>query len=216
MDARLGIVTGRRTAANRGQGVPVRLLQVMVTDLNDVRTVQLIEQAGEESNPPDGSLVVLLPSGIGGHAAVAVGDGVEPVLAIGGKRVYSVDPATHAVIAELRLDPDGRIAATGPVASLVLAPDGTVTAGNAAGSVTLTPEGVWQFHGIAAQFDCPVSAPAFAALTAGGGSGAITGVSVDVTGTVAADGDVTAGAISLGTHTHTGVQAGGSSTGGPQ
>jgi phage gp45-like len=216
MDARVGIVTGRRTAANRGEGVPVRLLQVMVTDQQDVQTVQLIEQAGEESNPPDGSLVVLLPVGLAFKLGVAVGDGVEPVLAIGGKRIYSIDPATHAPIAELRLDPDGRIAATGPVASMVLAPDGTVTVDNGAASLTMTPTGTLLFHGVAAQFDCPVSAPAFAALTAGGGSGAITGVSAALTGNVTADGDVTAGAISLNSHTHTGVQAGGSSTGGPQ
>lgn len=51
-------------------------------------------------------------------------------------------------------------------------------------------------------------------ITAPGGV-TITG-DVDVTGTITASADVIGGGISLKTHTHGGVQSGGSSTGGPQ
>lgn len=47
------------------------------------------------------------------------------------------------------------------------------------------------------------------------GNQAVTG-SVAVSGGIAADGDIVGGGISLTTHTHSGVQAGPSSTGGPQ
>ncbi len=39
---------------------------------------------------------------------------------------------------------------------------------------------------------------------------------INVTGTVTATTDVVGGGISLNSHTHSGVQSGGSSTGGPQ
>lgn len=208
METRLGIVTGRRTAKNKGGSVLVRLLQCMVTDRRDMQTVQLIEQAGEESNPKDGVLVVMLPGGQAFKLGVAAGDGVTPVMDVGGKRIYSVDPADGAVMAEVRLDPDGKITTTGPVAKQTLHPDGTVVVENAAASFIMNPDGTFEFHGVSAAFDCPVSAPSFAALTAGGGTGAITGASVDVTG------DATASGISLNSHTHPGDSGG--TTGGPQ
>lgn len=141
MDTRLGIVTERRTGQNRGQGANVRLLQVMITDKNDVQTVQLIEQSGEESNPPNGTLITILPGALAQKLGVAANDGVTPVMGIGGKRIYSIDPATGQPIAEIRLEPDG-----------------TVNVFNAAASFTMNPDGTFDFHGTLATFDCDVVA----------------------------------------------------------
>jgi phage gp45-like len=140
MTVRLGIVTGRTIAENQSLGgPPVRLLQVMLTDESDVQTVQLVGQTGEESNPPNGSLVVVLAAGESFKLAVASDEGVVPDLAIGGKRLFAVDDE-GAVIAQVRLDPDG-----------------LVTVSNNAASFTMSPGGEFSFHGTSAAFDCPVS-----------------------------------------------------------
>lgn len=140
MTTRIGIVTGRTIGQNHDLGGPdVRLLQVMLTDESDVQTVQLVGQVGEESNPPNGSLVVVLAAGESFKLAVASDEGVVPDLAVGGKRIFAVDDE-GAVIAQVRLDPDG-----------------LVTVSNAAASFTMSPDGVFTFSGASAAFNCPVS-----------------------------------------------------------
>lgn len=127
MGTRIGVVTGRRTGQNRGVGPLVRLLQVQLTDETDVQTVQLVEQVGEESSPPDGSLVSVTSSGEAFKVSTGTDDGVTPILDIGGKRIYSTDPATAEVIAEVRLDPDGKITVSNPGATVTIDPSGVVT-----------------------------------------------------------------------------------------
>lgn len=140
MDLRVGIVTGRETAVNREAGGPaVRLLQVQITDHNDVQTVQLVGQAGEEVNPPNGSLVLLLPGGLAFKLSAGTDDWVVPIMDIGGKRLYAIDPTTGDVICDIQLKPDG-----------------TVQVANNLASFTMTPEGVFNFSGVSANFDCPV------------------------------------------------------------
>jgi hypothetical protein len=140
MTTRLGIVSGRSIGQNHDLGGPaVRLLQVMMTDESDVQTVQLVGQVGEESNPPNGSLVVVLAAGESFKLAVATDEGVEPVMAIGGKRIFAVDDE-GVVIAQVCLDPDG-----------------LVTVSNNAASFTMSPDGAFTFSGTSADFNCPVS-----------------------------------------------------------
>lgn len=141
MDLRVGIVTGRETAVNREAGGPaVRLLQVQITDHNDVQTVQLVGQAGEEVNPANGSLVLVLPGGQAFKLSAGTSDWVVPIMAVGGKRLYAIDPATGDVICDIQLKPDG-----------------TVVVANGLASFTMTPAGVFQFSGVSASFDCPVT-----------------------------------------------------------
>lgn len=248
MDISTGLVTERKVAINRDGNKAGRLLQVLLTDIRDVQTVQLVGQTGEESNPPNGSLVAVLAESEGMKVAVATADGILPDLGIGGKRIYSTDQTGTVRKADVRLDPDGKITVTGPVAKETLfidgkvlienananieilangkitidgpvaketlAVDGTVTIENANGSVTLlptgqiavvngsgsitiSPAGVITFHGTSATFDCPVTAPAFTATTANGGSGEINAKKVTATE------DVLANGISGATHQHT-------------
>lgn len=199
MDLRVGIITGRQTAVNRESGGPaVRLLQVQITDNEDVQTVQLVGQAGEEVNPVNGSLVLILPGGQAFKLSAGTDDGIVPIMAVGGKRLYAVNPADHTVICDIQLKPDGTIALAGPVASLTLSPDGTVLADNGAASFTMTPAGVFNFSGVSANFDCPV----------------VSEVSVTaplVVGTT----NVTFGGKSGVAHIHSGVQTGAGNTGAP-
>lgn len=174
MELRVGIVTGRETVVNRETGGPsVRLLQVQITDHNDVQTVQLVGQAGEEVNPPNGTLVLVLPGGQAFKLSAGTSDWVVPIMDIGGKRLYALDPTTGEVSCDIRLNPDS-----------------SVTVANSLASFTMTAAGVFNFSGVSANFDCPLTAPT-------------------VTGTT----DVVFAGKSAVTHIHSGVLAGGANTG---
>lgn len=109
MDLSAGIVVGRKTERNRDGALPVRILQVMITDMADVQNVQLVGQAGEECNPPDGSLVLINSAGEAFKLSAGTADTVPPIMGVGGKRIYSTDAANENVMAEVRLHPDGAI-----------------------------------------------------------------------------------------------------------
>lgn len=122
-----GRVTGREIGKNKDGAESVRKMQVIVTAPEDVQTVQLIGQTGEESNPPNGSVVVLLPIGESLQVGVATFDRVAPELGVGGKRIYSTDDTGEVVKAEVRLDPDGKITLVNGGGSLTMTPDGLLT-----------------------------------------------------------------------------------------
>lgn len=146
MEISAGTVTGRTTATNRDGTRAARLLQTMITDAKDIQTVQLVGQAGEESNPPNGSLVLVLAEGESFKLACATADAIIPDLPVGGKRIYSTDVQGENVMAEVRLLPTGAISISNSASSITMAVDGTIT-----------------FHGTAAIFDCPITAPSVTA-----------------------------------------------------
>lgn len=78
MSAQSGRITGRAIEKNRDGTVKRLLLQVEITDPEDIQTVELMSQAGIDTNPPDDSLIVIVPIGEAGKVAVAVNDGIEP------------------------------------------------------------------------------------------------------------------------------------------
>lgn len=185
------------------------MLQVVVTDRDDVQTVQLVGQTGEESNPPDGSVVVLVPAGPALKLAVGMLDRVPPDLDVGGKRVYSTAADGTTVKAEVRLDPDGKITAHNDAATLTIDTDGTIKAENAGTSITMDPGGVITFHGTQSVFDHPIQAPSMSLVTSGGGSGNMTAAGdITATGTITGQTDVVADTISGKTHTHPGDSGG--------
>lgn len=165
MDISIGIVTERQVAINRDGNNAERILQVVITDPRDVQSVQLVSQTGEESNPPSGSLIAIISESEGMKIGIAASDGILPDLEVGGKRIYSTDTSGTIRKADVRLDPDGKITAEGPVGSLTIDPDGQIALTNGAGSITISPAGVITFHGTAANFDCPVSASEFTAAS---------------------------------------------------
>jgi hypothetical protein len=109
MNGWLGKITGSSVARPRSsQSGQVRLLQVQTGP--SVQTIQLVPQAGEDYNPPDGALALCVQSG-GRWFAIATFDGVEPTAAKGERLLYSVD-ANLAVKASIHLKADGSIAVT--------------------------------------------------------------------------------------------------------
>jgi phage gp45-like len=209
---RTGRVTGRQTEKNKDGVDTVRLLQVVVTDRDDVQTVQLVSQTGEESNPPDGSAVVLVPAGPALKLAVAMLDRVAPDLAVGGKRIYSTAADGQTVMAEVRLDPDGKITIHNDNASQTIDPDGTITVANPGATITITPAGL-------VTIDADGETVINSSKTTINNDVQING-NLDVSGTATAPNvvgttDVTAGGISGKNHVHPENDNGGP-TGPPQ
>ena len=91
MTIRAGTVRGREIRPNRNGGADVLLLQVEVSDADDIQTVELMTQAGDESSPPDGSRVILVQLGPAWVVAVAADDLIPPDIDAGERRVYSQD-----------------------------------------------------------------------------------------------------------------------------
>ena len=89
MAIRLGTVTGRRTDKNRDGGGDRLLLQVEMSNADDVQTVEMINAPGEDSNPPNGSQVLIVDLGPAFKAAIAADDGVDPSMSEA-KRSYTL------------------------------------------------------------------------------------------------------------------------------
>jgi len=156
MDIRIGIVTGSKVAANGDGAEPGRVLQAIITDVQDTQNVQTC-QAGDEYHPPNGATVVLSAGGDAYKVALTLDDGIAPVMGKGGRRIYSTDADGAAETAEVRCHPDGKLEVFNDQAGLTMLPDGTVEISNGAGGATLSPAGVWTFHGTASHFDHPVT-----------------------------------------------------------
>jgi hypothetical protein len=88
-----GVVKGSEIKKNRDADKKSLLLQVQITDPDDVQTVQSFLASGEDWNPPDESRVVYLSAGKAFKIAVAIDDGVEPDSSLekGEKEIYSTD-----------------------------------------------------------------------------------------------------------------------------
>ena len=74
----IGKVTGREVRTNRDGSEDVILLQVEVSDSDDIQTVELHRGAGVDLNPPDGSIVSLVQAGNAWQIAATVNDNVTP------------------------------------------------------------------------------------------------------------------------------------------
>jgi len=88
----IGKITGREIRTNKDGSEDVILLQVEVSDSDDIQTVELHRGAGVDLNPPDGSIVVLLGAGPAWQIAVASNDNVTPEgLDEGAYQIYASD-----------------------------------------------------------------------------------------------------------------------------
>lgn len=109
---RTGKITGRTITTNR-DGTNLRvMLQVQMTNPDDIQTVEYVSLPGQDENPIDGSRVYILEVGDSYKIAFAVDDGQAPGMATGEKRVYSVSDA-GAVQAFIKLLKTGIIEING-------------------------------------------------------------------------------------------------------
>ena len=87
---RIGKVTGREVIENRDGQNSRLMLQVEITDSDDIQTVELRNQYGEDNNPVNGSQVLIVDIGSAFKMAIAAEDGITPSMNPGEKKIYSV------------------------------------------------------------------------------------------------------------------------------
>lgn len=90
MRLQTGIIKGRKTAKNRDGGRDVLLLQVELTAKNDVQTVELLQGAGDQYNPPNGSKVLVISNGAAYKIAIAIDDLVALSIDVGERAIRAV------------------------------------------------------------------------------------------------------------------------------
>jgi hypothetical protein len=89
MNLRIGKVNGYEIRKNRDGVNDVLLLQVEVTDPDDIQTVEFYQAAGRDSNPPINSLVAFLEAGNAWKIALGADDGIIPDSESGEEKLYS-------------------------------------------------------------------------------------------------------------------------------
>lgn len=108
---RIGRVISSSVGVNRDGETPVRLLQVEISDPDDIQTVEYAQAAGEDFNPPPDTTVFILEAGEAWKLAIGADDGIAPSAGSGERRIYAVDPITKLIASLLVLLTDGTIEA---------------------------------------------------------------------------------------------------------
>ena len=85
----IGTVRGSEITKNKDSDENSRILQVELTNSEDLQSIQQISESGEDSNPQPGSRVIVLDLGPAYRVAIATDDGVEPTVDEGEKELYS-------------------------------------------------------------------------------------------------------------------------------
>jgi hypothetical protein len=89
MGLRIGKIRGYEVKKNRDGSAEVLLLQVEVTDPDDIQTIEFYQAAGQDSNPPLDSLVAFLSVGNAWKIALGANDGIVPDSEPGEHKIYS-------------------------------------------------------------------------------------------------------------------------------
>ena len=90
---RTGIITGREITTNRDGTNQRVMLQVQMSNPDDIQTVEYVSLPGQDENPINGSRVYIIEVANSYKIGIAVDDGVDPWGDPGEKRVYSTDAA---------------------------------------------------------------------------------------------------------------------------
>lgn len=103
----IGRVASGEIRTNRDGEGKVLLLTVEISEPDDLQTVELITQAGENYNPPEDSTVIVIELGEAWKAAIACDDGIEPTaLEEGERELYSSDGGVKKAIATFKQNGD--------------------------------------------------------------------------------------------------------------
>jgi hypothetical protein len=85
-----GKITGQSIGKNKDGQQNVRILQVQMTDGDDIRTVEMYCQAGEDTAPVVGDKVIIRRLGSGSNLVCeSTKDLIEPDVEAGEKKLYS-------------------------------------------------------------------------------------------------------------------------------
>lgn len=107
----IGRVTGYQVAKNKDGENNVLLLQVEISEPDDVQTVELFRHAGVDYNPPSGSRVFVLQIDPSWKIAVACDDGIEPTSLPDEYEIYG--SANGAKVSRVKCDREGNVECNG-------------------------------------------------------------------------------------------------------
>jgi hypothetical protein len=118
--AEIGEITGQKIAINKDGESNVRLLQVQISEDEDVQTVEQFRMPGDDAAPINSdddnnilSKCVVFDIGESWKIAFVVDDGIVPDSTPGVKKIYSIDPAIGAIAAWQKFLTDGVIEING-------------------------------------------------------------------------------------------------------
>jgi len=86
---RIGTVISSSVTTNRDGLTSVRMLQVQIADPDDIQSVEYLQAAGQDYNPPPGTAVLIVDLGRAWKVAIAADDGIEPSVSPGEFEIYS-------------------------------------------------------------------------------------------------------------------------------
>ena len=87
---RIGRVLSSEITENRDGEGKVLLLQVELSDPDDVQTVEYAQAAGEDFRPPEDTTVIVTDLGEAWKIAIAADDGIDPESLDGEKEIYAI------------------------------------------------------------------------------------------------------------------------------
>ena len=126
----LGIIKGSEILKNKDSSKKRLLLQVeMVSEISDipsdVRTVELLTQAGEDTNPAKDSRVFVVEAAESYQIGISVSDDIVPEVDPGEKEIYSTDSPATTKQARIKLSSNGDIEISNDVGTLSITMDAT-------------------------------------------------------------------------------------------
>ena len=143
----LGTVRGSDLVSNKDGDDVRRMLQVELSNADDVQTIELMGPAGDDSAPQPGSRALIVSVGPAFKVAIALDDGVEPDADPGDKVIYSYDDS-GVRIATITLDASGEsIEIKTDKAVITMLSAGNVVLYNAKATVTLNTNGIVDING---------------------------------------------------------------------
>jgi len=96
-----GVIKGFEIKKNRDGAGDRVILQVEITDSDDVQSVELMAQSGEDNVPPVDSRVLITSVGPAYKIGIAADDGITPSMAEGEKKIYSINSGDIAAFINL-------------------------------------------------------------------------------------------------------------------
>jgi hypothetical protein len=102
----VGKVISSKVAKNRDGEKDVLLLEVEISEPEDIQTAESIRLAGIDSTPPVGSIVFINDSGEAWKIAVAINDNIKPDTEPGETEIYSSSDGEK--LAKVRCTSDGK------------------------------------------------------------------------------------------------------------
>lgn len=105
----IGKVTGFKIGKNMEGDSDRLILQVETLEGEDVRSIELFNQAGEDTNPANGCRIYIIDASSRYQIGVAVSDDLTPECEPGEKEFYSTDNPVRQKLARIKLNKDSEI-----------------------------------------------------------------------------------------------------------